>query len=95
MSPLPRRSRTWELEPGLAYIPQYVHSTSSRSTVGSSHYLGTLLITGPIEDALVRKVNEMGRQLEALKMRFECPYEEGFNTASAFTSKIMEEPVPP
>ena len=43
----------------------------------------------------MRKVNKMGRQLEALKMKSEHPYEEGFNTALAFISKIMEEPVSP
>ena len=62
--------------------------------MGSSHYSKTLSITDPPEDALVRKVNEMGRQLEALKMKSEHPYEEGFSTASAFTSEIMEEPIP-
>ena len=28
-------------------------------------------------------------------MKSECPYEEGFNTALAFTSKIMEKPILP
>ena len=42
----------------------------------------------------MRKVNEMGRQLKALKMNSERPYKEGFNMAPAFTSKIMEEPIP-
>ena len=90
MSPLLMRSRTLEQEPGLAYVLPI----SPRSMAGSLHYSGTLSITSPTEDALVRKVNEMGRQLEALKMKSERPYEEGFNTAPAFTSKIMEEPVP-
>ena len=87
-------SRTWELEPGFAYVPQHVHPISPRSTAGSSYYSKNLSIIDPTEDALVRKVNEMGRQLEALKIKFERPYEEGFNMTSAFTSKIIEEPVP-
>ena len=37
----------------------------------------------------------MGRQLEALRMRSERPYELDFNTALGFTSKIMEDPIPP
>ena len=37
----------------------------------------------------------MGHQLEALRMKSERPYENGFNIAPAFTSKIMEEPIPP
>ena len=61
----------------------------------SSHYVGTLPITDPPEDALVQRVNEMGRELEALKMKSERPYENNFNTTLAFTSKIMEEPIPP
>ena len=61
--------------------------------MNSSHYSKTFSIIDPIEDTLVRKVNEMGHQLEALKIKSEHPYEEGFNTASAFTSKIMEEPI--
>ena len=61
--------------------------------MGSSCYLGTPLFVSPIEDALVRRVMEMGRELEALRMRSERPYELDFNTASAFTSKIMEQPV--
>ena len=83
------RSRTLEQESGLAYIPLYILSISPRSMVGSSHYSRTLLIVSPIEDVLVRKVNEMGRQLEALKMKSKCPYEEGFNMTLAFISKII------
>ena len=37
----------------------------------------------------------MGRKLEALRMKFEHPYEINFNVAPAFTSKIMEKPIPP
>ena len=37
----------------------------------------------------------MGCELEALRMRSEHPYELDFNAASAFTSKIMEQPIPP
>ena len=59
------------------------------------HYSRTLSITNPIEDALVRRVNEMGYQLEALRMRFEHPYELDFNAAPTFTSKIMEQSIPP
>ena len=61
----------------------------------SSHYAGTLPIVDPTEDALVWRVNEMGRELEALKIKSEHPYESDFNTAPAFTSEIMEEPIPP
>ena len=86
MSPLLMRSRTLEQELGLTYILSYVLSISPRSMVGFSHYSRTLSIINPTEDALVRKVNEMGRQLEALKMKSEHPYEEGFNTALTFTS---------
>ena len=63
--------------------------------MGSSHYSGTLSITNPIEDALTRRVNEMGHQLEALRMKSERPYENHFNMAPTFTSKIMEKSVPP
>ena len=89
------RSRTLEQESSLAYVPPYVLPISPRSMAGSSHYSKTLPITSPTEDALVRKVNEMGCQLEALKMKSEHPYEKDFNMALAFTSKIMEELVPP
>ena len=37
----------------------------------------------------------MDCKLEALRMRSECPYELDFNVAPAFTSKIMEQPIPP
>ena len=37
----------------------------------------------------------MGRELEALRMRSERPYELDFNAAPAFTSEIMEQPIPP
>ena len=82
-------------ESDLAYVPPYVLLIILRSMVGSSHYSGTLPITSPIEDALVKKVNEMGHQLEALKMKLECPNKKDFNTALAFTMKIREEPIPP
>ena len=94
MSLLPIRSRTLEQEPSLAYISLYVFSISLRSTVGSSHYSKVLPIINPTEDALVRKVDEIGHQLEALKMKSEHPYNKGFNMAPTFTSDIMEEPVP-
>ena len=63
--------------------------------VSSLHYVGTLPIVDPTEDALVWRVNEMGDELEALKIKSEHPYESDFNMALAFTSKIMEEFVPP
>ena len=62
---------------------------------GSSQYSGTLSITNFTDDALVRKMDEMGRQLEALKMKSKCPYEKDFNTTLPFTSKIMKEAIPP
>ena len=37
----------------------------------------------------------MGRGLEALRMRLERPYELDFNAAPTFTSKIMEQVIPP
>ena len=37
----------------------------------------------------------MGCELEALRMRSKHPYELDFNVAPAFTSKIMEQVVPP
>ena len=89
------KSRTLEQEPGLAYIPPYVLSISPRSMMGSSYYSGTLPITSPMEDALVRKVNEMGRQLEALKMKSEGPYKKDFNMAPSFTPEIMDEAILP
>ena len=95
MSPLSMRSKTLEQESGFTYVPPYILSISPRSMVGSSHYLRTLSTASPTEDALVRKVNKMGHQLEVVKMKSERPYKEGFNTAPAFTSKIMEEHVPP
>ena len=73
----------------------YISLISSRSTVVSSRYLGTILISGSIEGALAQKVDKMGHQLEALKMKSEHPYEKDFNTAPPFTSEIMEEAVPP
>ena len=88
------RSRTLERELGLKYVSPYILSINPRSIAGSFPYEEILSITSPTEDALVRKVDEMGHQLEALKIKSECPYEEGFNMAPAFTSKIMEEPVP-
>ena len=36
----------------------------------------------------------MGRELEALRMRSEHPYELDFNTAPVFTSKIKEQVIP-
>ena len=95
MSSLLMRSRTLEQESDLAYVPPYLLSINLRLIASSSHYSRTLSIISPIEDALVRKVNKMGCQLKALRIKSEHPYEEGFNTAPAFTLKIMEEPVPP
>ena len=95
MSPLPMRSRTWEQESGTAYVPQYASSFPPWSPVGSSRYSGTPLFISPTEDALARRVIEMGHELEALRMRSECPYELDFNAAPAFTLKIMEQVIPP
>ena len=68
---------------------------SPRSVADSSHYSGSIPIGDPKEEALARKVDEMGRQLEALKVKFDCPYEKDFNMAPAFTSEIMDEAIPP
>ena len=43
----------------------------------------------------MRKVNEMGCQLEDLKMKSEHPYEKDFNMDPPFTLEIMEEAIPP
>ena len=61
----------------------------------SSYYAGTLHIADPTEDALMRRVNEMGHKLKALKIKSEHPYESDFNMAPTFTLEIMEEPIPP
>ena len=90
VSPLSTRSRTWEPKLDQAYIPSYVSSYTLRSMASSSHYVGTLPIVDPIEDALVWRENEMGRELKALKIKSEHPYESDFNTTLTFTSKIME-----
>ena len=79
----------------MVYIPSYVSPFRLRSLMGSSYYSRTLLITNPTEDALARRVNEMSCQLEALRMKSERPYENDFNTAPTFTSKIMEELISP
>ena len=63
--------------------------------MGSSCYPSTLLYQSPAEDVLARRVAKMDRELEALRMRSEHPYELDFNAAPAFTSKIMEKPIPP
>ena len=89
------RSKTWEQESDLAYVPQYVSPDFLRTMAGSLHYSRILPITNPTKDVLIRSVNKMGRQLEALGMKSEHPYENNFNTALTFTSKIMEEPNPP
>ena len=79
----------------MTYVPQYASSFLLRSPVGSSHYPETLLFVSPTEDALASRVMEMGHELEALRMRSEHPYKLNFNVASAFTSKIMEQPISP
>ena len=48
-----------------------------------------------MEGALARKMDEMGRQLEALKVKSNRPYEKGFNMAPPFTPEIMDEAIPP
>ena len=94
-SPLPTRSHTWEREPDIAYGPPYASSYILRSPMGSSRYPGSLLYQIPTEDFLAQRVAEMGHMLEALRMRSERPYELDFNAAPAFTSKIIEQVIPP
>ena len=79
----------------MAYVLQYASSFPSRSPVGSSCYSETPLFVSPTEDALARRVTKMGHKLEALRMRFERPYELDFNAASVFTLEIMEQLIPP
>ena len=98
VSPLPVRSRTWEQELDIAYGPSYASPYIPyipRSPLDSSRYPGTPLYQSPAEDVLAQRVAKMGRELEALRMRSERPYELDFNAAPAFTSKIMEQIVPP
>ena len=68
----------------------YSPPISSRSTVGSSRYSMTILISDPIEGALARKVDEMGHQLEALKVKYDHPYEKDFNTSELYS--LRQEP---
>ena len=63
--------------------------------MGPSRYPGTPLYQSPVEDVLAHRVAKMGRELEALRMRSEHPYELDFNASLAFTSKIMEQTIPP
>ena len=62
--------------------------------MGSSHYPRILLFASLTEDALARRIMKMGHELEALRMRSEHPYELDFNAALAFTSEIIEQPIP-
>ena len=36
----------------------------------------------------------MGHQLEALKVKYDCPYEKDFNMALPFTLEVMDESIP-
>ena len=53
-------SGPWEQEPDMAYDPPYASPYILRSSVGSSHYSGTLLYQAPAEDFLAQRVAEMG-----------------------------------
>ena len=79
----------------MMYIFQYTSPFTPRSPMGSSHYLGTPLFVSPIEDVLVRRVTKMGHELAALKIRSERSYKLDFNVTLGFTSKIMEDAIPP
>ena len=49
----------------------------------------------PREDQLIKRVEEMSRQLETLKVRPSRPFERNFTVDPPFSAKVMNEPVPP
>ena len=67
----------------------YISPINLGSAANSSHYSRTIPIGDPWEGALAQKVDEMGHQLEALKVKSDRPYEKEFNMAPPFTLKII------
>ena len=42
----------------------------------------------------MKRVEEMGRQLEALKVKSSRPFERDFTTDPPFSARVMNEPIP-
>ena len=68
--------------------------TISNSTAESSYFPKLTHNDDPKEHQLIKRVEEMGRQLEALKVKSSRPFERDFTTDPLFSARVMNEPVP-
>ena len=64
------------------------------SSAESSYFPKTTRSNDPKEHQLLKKVEEMGRQLEALKVKSSRPFERDFTTDPPFSARVMDEPIP-
>ena len=71
------------------------YPTSPGLAVESSYYHKFLPSTDLGETDLAHKVDDMGHQLKALKVRSPHPFDADFNTESPFSPQIMSEVAPP
>ena len=105
MPPAPHEVRQPPLQPSsIALVPEHHqhnecseprHPTILGLTVESSYNHRSLPSTDLGGIDLSHKVDDMGRQLEALKVRSIRPFEMEFNIEPPFSSQIMSEIIPP
>ena len=74
--------------------PEQPHLVSLGSGAKSFFFLRASSADDQMEVDDIRKVAEMGRQLETLKVRSSRPFESEFNVEPLFSSQIMNEAVP-
>ena len=70
------------------------HHTSPRLIVESSYYQRSIPSTDFGRTNLARKFDNMGRQLEVLKVRSSHPFDAEFNAKLPFSPQIMSEAIP-
>ena len=85
----PLASKTYEHHP----CPERPRPASLNSTAESSCFPKVVSDDNPKEGEMVRRVEEMSRQLEALRVRSFRPFERDFTIDPPFSAKIMMEPV--
>ena len=74
--------------------PEAPCHTILSSTAESSYFPKTTHSNDPKEHQLMKRVEEMGRQLEALKVKSSRPFERDFTTDPPFSARVMSEPIP-
>ena len=89
-SPIPPAPRNSERN----LRPEAPCYTISNSTAESSYFPKTTHSNDPKEYQLIKRVEEMGRQLKALKVKSSQPFERDFTTDPPFSAKVMNEPIP-